>query len=330
MLQTLDEVKAVELQVGQPINGVDNPNLASVDSTAVIVSPAADEVGGEEKKEEKKDEKAPVTAKPPDNKKDEGKEPESKETPPPVKGVEKRIAELTKKMRTAERERDFERTKREEAEKKVQELQSQIPATDKPKKEDFDDEDGYIEALTAWTVKETLRQSQTKVAGEVKTAEEREEVAEAYQTLDNAMDKGREKFEDFDTRVMAKDLVITPGMVEVALLSETAEEILYFLGSNPDISAEIAQMPDKAAARAIGKIEAQLAKASEEAKAGGDGKPKPNESTEGQVEKPPVHSKKVKSDAPAPINPLRTGDGGEKRPEDMSPAEYRAWRENRK
>ena len=145
MLQTMEEIKKADMNPGAIINGVDNPNLLSVDSTTPIATDADVIKEGEEKKadEEKKEpEKAPE--KHPEKKVDEEKKPEGEAKATPAEDtkkdekkvekeedlkdpVEKRIGKLTKKWRTTERERDFERAKRLEAETELAKLKSQIP-----------------------------------------------------------------------------------------------------------------------------------------------------------------------------------------------------------
>ena len=152
MLQTMEEIKKAEMNPGAIINGVDNPNLLSVDSTTPIVTDAdivekdVEKKAEEEKKEpeESPEKKAEEDKKPEgeakatpaeDTKKDETKKEDDLKDP-----VEKRIGKLTKKWRTTERERDFERAKRLEAEAELAKLKAQIPAANEPKREDFEDE----------------------------------------------------------------------------------------------------------------------------------------------------------------------------------------------
>ena len=329
MLQTMEEIKKAEMNPGAIINGVDNPNLMSVDSTTPIATDA-DIIKDEEKKadEEKKEpEKAPE--KPPekkvaeekkpegeakvtpaeDTKKDEGKEEDLKDP------VEKRIGKLTKKWRTTERERDFERAKRLEAEAELAKLKSQIPSADKPKREDFEDEAEFLEALTDWKVESKLKSHTEVVAKKIGEDAEKQAATEIEQELEEISEKGQDKYEDYSTVVFDKDLVLTQGMVETALLTDIAEDILYYLGKNPDISAAIGEMPALRAAKEIGKIEARLVAE----------KKKPDE----KKADPPAPAKKL-TQTPEPIDPVRSTGAIDKDPSQMSAKEYRAWREKSK
>ena len=329
MLQTMEEIKKAEMNPGAIINGVDNPNLMSVDSTTPIATDA-DIIKDEEKKadEEKKEpEKAPE--KPPekkvaeekkpegeakatpaeDTKKDEGKEEDLKDP------VEKRIGKLTKKWRTTERERDFERAKRLEAEAELAKLKSQIPSADKPKREDFEDEAEFLEALTDWKVESKLKSHTEVVAKKIGEDAEKQAATEIEQELEEISEKGQDKYEDYSTVVFDKDLVLTQGMVETALLTDIAEDILYYLGKNPDISAAIGEMSALKAAKEIGKIEARLVAE----------KKKPDE----KKADPPAPAKKL-TQTPEPIDPVRSTGAIDKDPSQMSAKEYRAWREKSK
>ena len=229
--------------------------------------------------------------------------------------VEKRIGKLTKKWRTTERERDFERAKRLEAEAELAKLKSQIPSADKPKREDFEDAAEFLEALTDWNVESKLKSHSEVVAKKIGEDAEKQAATEIEQELEEISEKGQDKYEDYSTVVFDKDLVLTQGMVETALLTDIAEDILYYLGKNPDISAAIGEMPALKAAKEIGKIEARLVAE----------KKKPDE----KKADPPAPAKKL-TQTPEPIDPVRSTGAIDKDPSQMSAKEYRAWREKSK
>jgi hypothetical protein len=314
MLQNVDEFKAAE-GIPAMLNEVDNPNLMSVDSTERIPT-VVDEVPNEETKEEAapviKEEKKGEPVVPKVEKKADGEE------IPPTKGtdkVEKRIGELTKKWRTTERERDFERTKRLEAEAKLKEVSAKIPSEDKPRKEDFDDEADFIEALTDWKIEAKLKTSREEVAATVEGEGEKVAVEKVYDELDAVLAKGRGKHDDFIDLVQNEDLILSPETVEMVMLSDSPEDVLYYLATHPDESAELSTLsPAKVAVR-IGVISAKLET------------PPKTEEKPVVKEKPPV---KKQSNAPEPIVPVRTEGLTERDPSKMTPKEYRAWRESNK
>jgi len=330
MLKTIEEIKEVEIEAGVVVNGVDNPNTMSIDSTDPIMTRAdedknlnnvnetvevVEEKVVEEKEEvEEVEEKVDTKTK---TKKKEAEEVEEDDTTDSKK-VTKRIGALTKKWRTAERERDFEREKRVEVEKELKKLSANIPDEDKPLKEDFDDEDEFIEALTSWKVDVKLKTSQVEVTKEIEDKDEQQAVLETYDGLDDAMEKGREKFEDFNELVLDANLIISPEVTQILLDTESPEDIMYYLASDPEFSEKISGLSSVKAAREIGKIEAKLLKEVEV------------EVVEEEVEKPkPKPKLKKQSKAPAPITPVKTTGVTEKDPNKMSPKEYRAWRESK-
>lgn len=309
MPTSVEEVNAVNPM----INGVDSADLMSVDSTepvemvveeeAELILPGEENASNKDKEESK------------ESKKESGVEETEKKTEKRVvskagdkeseltdsKSVQKRIGKLTKKMRTAERERDFERERIAALEKQLEE--AKIPANDKPDKTDFEDEDDFIEALTEWKVDEKLKTSQKKAP--VKTKEEVEQQV-MYEELADVTKNGEAKYDDFRELTTSRDLNISLPVVKLALDTDTPEDILYYLASNPEESDKISKLSQIKAAKEIGKLEVKLEVEEEE------GKKLP---------------KKKQSKAPAPIKPVTANGVTEKDPNKMSVAEYRAYRE---
>jgi len=327
MLKTIDEIKDMEIETGAVVNGIDNPNMLSIDSTEPIQT-TADDVGasGDEAEVEEKSEILDISAekkvstetektKEEEVVKVDGK-PESKtESESDTPKVAKRIGDLTKKWRTAEREAEYEKQKRIEAEDKIKELVSKIPSEDRPLKADFDDEDDYIEALTDWKIDTKLKASQVAVTQEIEDKDERKAVTETYTGLDSAMSKGKEKYEDFDVLVLNEDLIISPELTQILLDTDIPEEIMYYLASNVEESSRISELDPVRIAKEIGKLEVQLAKEIESVAKGEE------------VVKPKSNSHKKQSNAPDPITPIKATGITEKDPSKMSPKEYREWRE---
>lgn len=326
MLKDLDEVKNVEIDAGVVINGVDNANLMSVDSTEPIKTVAdsvdvpgdlnvtKEEEKAVEKNTEEKDEEKVIIDKSLEEKSNAEEEEEEEEIdenfevePEYSKKVQKRISKITKKFRTAERERDFEKEKRLELERELEIATSQIPVDDKPQKDDFDEEDDYIEALTDWKIDNRFKESREKSTKEIEENEEKDSMLETYNGLDEIMENGNDKYDDFDKLVLDEDLVLSSVIAQVALDTESPEEVIYYLASNPEESRRISKLDPIRVAKEIGKLEVKLF--SKEAE-----KPKP----------------KKQSKAPAPITPVRTDGITDKDPNKMNAKEYRAWRESQK
>lgn len=107
---------------------------------------------------------------------------------------------------------------------------------------------------------------------------------------------------DFDQVATDPTLPVSPTMAHVIWESEKGPEILYHLGSNRSESARIASLPPHLQAAALGKIEASLTTAPPQA----------------QTPKTPP--------APPPKTVSGITTGINKAPEEMTMAEYVAWR----
>jgi len=304
MENTVEEKKIEDVSIIPIIvNTVDDPNNLSVSSISPLPEKADEVVKTEEEERE-----TPVIPK--TEKKEEIKKtseeilPEKKvETKPPkVKdAVQERIDEITKKFRTKEREYDYEHTRRLELEAELKTAKSAIPQADKPKVENFETEADYLEALTDWKVEQGFRTEREKVSKEVATVDEKKAIDETYQELDEICEKGRTKYADFNELVLTDDFKFSDAELAAILLSDTAEDVLYYLGKHPEEAAEIAKLPPLKVAHEFGKIEARL-------------------------HAPPP--RKRTTNAPEPITPVKTTGVTEKALEDMNPREYRAARES--
>lgn len=342
MLTSKEEVQSAN---GVVINGVDNPNILSMDSTeplktvvdeeklkstdgSEVVSPdtakeksSTDEKKVDEKKpdesaspEDKKDEKKEVA----DDKSEKDKTDEHQKDDKTPASVQKRIDELTRLRRSAERDSSFKDKKIAALEEEVKKLKESSSAAAKPVKEDFENEDEYIEALTDWKIDQKLSK---QPPSEKKDDKIKEEINTRWDAIDQMFDAGGEKHEDFKDLVMNPTLQLTEAMVDLIIGTDNAEEVIYHLAKNADLSAKIAAMPLLQAAREIGKIEKevglQLSKLPTEKK----------EEKKEEKKVVPVE-KKIVSDAPDPITPVRTESRITVDPNTMSPKEYRKWRES--
>jgi len=233
-------------------------------------------------------------------------EPEAKLRADPI-GVQKRIDEITKARRTAERLLEAEKARNAELEAKLAAAEKAIPPEDKPTIDQFETETEFIEALTEWKVDQKLKVKEAEITSKsTKDAEAREvneEVDSLYEKIDTAYTKGREQFADFDDAMKSDDFRNTEAMIDCIMLGETPEKVLYHLAKNPDESAKLAKITNPTIiAYEVGKIEAKL------------------------NAPPPAAPPKKLTHAPDPISPVKTTGVTNKRPEDMSMKEYRASR----
>jgi hypothetical protein len=170
-----------------------------------------------------------------------------------------------------------------------------------PRKEDFDDYDKFMEAKISHEVKKARTQWDVDV--EKKSSET---VHQQRMTgLQAKIQEGIRKYPDFEEVAMAPEVPITPVIVDILAESEIAHDVAYYLGKNRAEAIRISHMTPIQAARAIAKIEVEIAKA---------GNPPP------QNPNPP----KI-TNAPPPITPVGSANPVAKDPEKMSPKEFEDW-----
>jgi len=130
-----------------------------------------------------------------------------------------------------------------------------VEQTTQPVSTQYQDYDQYVDALTDWKIEQ--RESVTRVA----TA--KQEQKNRQDAFFIKIDKAKEKHPDFD-EVARKPSeqggpTINPPMFETLMDCEHGDDIAYYLGQNVEESHRIASLPPLAAAREIGKLEAQFA-----------------------------------------------------------------------
>lgn len=174
-----------------------------------------------------------------------------------------------------------------------------------PREADFPDPLEYAAAKAIWGAEQRYREREATGAGEAAEAakleareiqqRERAVIVEAW-TAQVADAKAR--YADFEAVALSQEVPVTQTMGEIIATSDVGADVLYHLGQNRTLAAQIAKLSPVEAARAIGRIEASLAQ------------PKP----------------RTETNAPPPISPVRGSGGATRDPSRMNPAEYAAWR----
>lgn len=199
--------------------------------------------------------------------------------------VQKRITKLERKMAR----------ERKEAENQPQ-AEPVVQQSEKPKSENFDNYDDFLEALADYKAETKLveldnKRKQAEIETTRKTEEKRQE--ERRHAL---VDDGEDKYDDFHEVVSASKLQIAEPAYLAILESDLSSDLVYFLAKNDDEATRISALTPYAQAKEIGKLEDKLSA------------------------KKPI----IKSTAPPPINPVNGSKDHTKRLEDMSIAEYEA------
>lgn len=169
-----------------------------------------------------------------------------------------RINELTREKYDAIRERDAMRQELEALRnpKAADTTNAQAARTEaKPTLEDFDyDPDAYYTALAKWQVDAELASREQK-AQQRKQQESAAEKAKAFKDREAAF---AAKNPDYYDKAYTAPIQYSEAMLEAIQDSDQAPAIAYHLANNLDDANAISRMSPLAAAKAIGRIEAQL------------------------------------------------------------------------
>lgn len=180
------------------------------------------------------------------------------------------------------------RTERENAELKHKGVQptTQETGKSKPKVDDFDTYDEYAEALTDWKIDER----EAARAQEV----ERERNEKRQRKWDEQVAAALVK----DPKFLEKGYIPTP-LVDVIGETDHLIDLAYYFGENPLEAQKLLSLSRIDAAKEIGRLEVKF------------------------TSSPP---QRTKTNAPVSTAPLSGKQTTEKDPEEMTQAEYRAWR----
>lgn len=237
-------------------------------------------------------------------------------------GYQKRIDKLTReKHELAERLAAIERRLAEPAAKPAETAKpaAEAPPAEKPKPSDYADYEEYLDARDAW--KKDADQREAKAAEATRKAEEAArarstEQAARVDAWKTQCEAAEERYDDFKAVAFQESTPISPAMQDAILDSDRGADIAYYLGQHQDEATRIAALSPVAAVRAIGRIEAAL---------------EPAAAPKSPAVKPPAteQPKTKASAAPKPIRPLSGASRQvQKNPDDMTIAEYRAWRDS--
>lgn len=188
-----------------------------------------------------------------------------KATDPNVTANGEKLDRQTRNWRALERDRDHWR----EMALRMQPPSQQPPApreappanADQLKQlSDFEYDEGkyqrYLHDTLRSSITEEVRAAiRTEISGE-RERQESERRRSSFRSRETEFAKTVNDYEDV---ARDRNLAISPDMADVIQESDDGPALLYHLGKNPDIAEKIAQLPAKAAARELGKIEARLA-----------------------------------------------------------------------
>lgn len=216
---------------------------------------------------------------------DQEEEQESKaEKPKRGNGFKKRIDKLRAQNSAKDQEIEYWRQKalsEQKPEKADDAIKSTAPEG-KPKADDFETHEDYIEAVADWKAEQKLAAYEAKQReNQVKTEHEKR-----VSTHAERVEAFKEKHEDFDD-VLADvaDVRVSLAVQELILESDNGPELMYALAKEPEELERICKLSPLQAAREMGKFESRLTKS---------GSPKEIKTTK----------------APKPVNPVGGGGSG--------------------
>lgn len=232
---------------------------------------------------------------------------EDEKRPKKKGGFQKRIERFQKKLSDKEQELEYwkkEALKNKDVSSKAEPkaLEKTEPAT-KPKSDDFDSHEAYVEALTEWKLEAKEKEREAKN----KEAQVKAEFQKKSESFQEKLSEFKEATEDFDEAMEdVDDVDVNLHLQEMFISSDFGPQLMYELAKDRKELERINSLSPLAAAREIGKIEARILKNSDSSK----------------------ETEKKQTKAPPPIAPV--GSKGSvrnaKSPEEMSYTEYAAWR----
>jgi len=227
--------------------------------------------------------------------------------------LEKRFSEITKQREEARKEAQTERQARVELEQRLAVLeqqrqpQQQSYVDQEPQPSQFADAFEYAKALAEFSTEKALAERDRQFA----QAREQEAQQKIIQSWAQKVQEAKAELPDFDDLVAASDVVVNNAVRDAILESDVGPKILYHLAENNDLAKKIASLSPNAALREIGRLEARF-----------EAKPDTKQTA-------PV----VRSKAPAPIQPIRGGQGQPDVPMSANGewhGSYQAWKLARK
>ena len=227
--------------------------------------------------------------------------------------LEKRFSEITKQREEARKEAQSERQARVELEQRLAALEQQrqpqqaVNVDQEPQPSQFSDAFEYAKALAEYSTEKALAERDRQVA----MAREQEAHQKIIQSWAQKVQEAKAELPDFDDLVAASDVVVNNAVRDAILESDVGPKILYHLAENNDLAKKIAALSPNAALREIGRLEARF-----------------DVKTDAKQTNPLVKSK-----APAPIQPIRGGQGKADVPisaDGEFHGSYQAWKAARK
>lgn len=222
-------------------------------------------------------------------------------------GFKKRIDKLNKRVADKDREVEYWREQAMKGQATRQETkptETKVEASGKPRAEDFERHEEFVEALSDWKVDQKLKDRDVKARQDSAKAEQ----SKLERSFQEGCKKIRDTQDDYDEVIEdAQSVSVSPAVEALLLESENGPEIYYELAKDRKEFERICRLSPLAAAREIGKFETRFTKATESE----------------------TKTEKKTTKAPAPVTPIGAKSGSVKKSihdPDISQAEYEKLR----
>lgn len=189
---------------------------------------------------------------------------------------------------------------------KPEKVESLKSSDSKPKSENFDTHEEYVDALTDWKLEQKEKEREQKSRENQIKTEQQKKVSD-FQAKVQEFQKSHDDFDEVVSDV--DDIPLSFALRDAIVTSDLGPQVMYELAQNRDELTRINSLSLVDAAREIGKIEARLSQESSS-----------------------VKKIKTITKAPPPIEPVGSKGSArvEKSPDDMSFNEFKKWRESKK
>lgn len=170
--------------------------------------------------------------------------------------VSKRIGELTGQLREQERRNAALEQRLAEVEKR-----SAPPPAERPKKEDFDTEEAYEDALLDWRDERRKAEESVKEQKASQTSQRNQDIQKLQQSFEQKEAAFKAKNPDYDD--VWPDFIIPPSETGKAVgqfiaAHEMGPDLIYKLGKDIDLAGSLFAMPPEYAVRKLESIAGSL------------------------------------------------------------------------
>lgn len=174
---------------------------------------------------------------------------------------QKELDDILEKRLAKERRKRIELETRYKVEQEMRQRPEPKPVADgEPKREQFNDYEGFLEARAEWKADQRVNERLAKQSEERQHQAHQDTERKAVEDFQKRSREAAKSIPDFEEVVADSDAIVTRAMSEAIISSEDGHLIVYHLAKNPDEAERIASLSPAAQAREIGKIEATLSK----------------------------------------------------------------------